>query len=134
MFCRYCGKEIGEEANFCPACGAAQSVIKEGHVKSIIEQQPPTENAVSPKSRSTTLLLAFFLGIFGIHRFYVGKIGTGILQLLLSTTIVFSTFAIMLIQGSIIVFVWPLIDFLVILFGNFKDGKNRLVKIWTIKY
>lgn len=34
----------------------------------------------SPRSRTTALLLAIFLGVFGAHRFYVGKIGTGILM------------------------------------------------------
>jgi hypothetical protein len=36
----------------------------------------------SPKSGVVTLLLCLFLGTFGVHRFYVGKIGTGILMLL----------------------------------------------------
>ncbi len=36
----------------------------------------------SEKSWIATLLLAIFLGEFGIHRFYVGKVGTGILYLL----------------------------------------------------
>ena len=37
---------------------------------------------MSKKSWTTTLLLAIFLGELGIHRFYAGKIGTGILWLL----------------------------------------------------
>jgi len=35
----------------------------------------------SDKSKIVTLLLCVFLGEFGIHRFYVGKIGTGLLYL-----------------------------------------------------
>ncbi len=34
------------------------------------------------KSKTTTLLLCIFFGCFGIHRFFVGKVGTGILYLL----------------------------------------------------
>lgn len=33
------------------------------------------------KSKGTAALLCFFLGVLGVHRFYVGKIGTGILYL-----------------------------------------------------
>ena len=35
----------------------------------------------SNKSRLVALLLCIFLGEFGAHRFYVGKIGTGLLYL-----------------------------------------------------
>ena len=37
---------------------------------------------MSDKSRIVAALLCFFLGYLGIHRFYVGKIGTGVLWLL----------------------------------------------------
>ena len=59
-----------------------------------------------------TLLLCFFLGGFGIHRFYVGKIGTGILCLL--------TF------GGL--GIWTLIDFVRIAVGSFKDSQGLVIK------
>ncbi|MBQ3755018.1 MAG: TM2 domain-containing protein, partial [Clostridia bacterium] len=40
-----------------------------------------SDKATSPKSRLVATLLCFFLGGLGIHRFYVGKVGTGILYL-----------------------------------------------------
>ena len=62
----------------------------------------------SEKSKSVAELLCFFFGIFGAHRFYVGKIGTGFLWLF---TLGFFG-------------IGDVIDFFMILFGKFKykDG------------
>ena len=38
------------------------------------------------KNKTTAALLAFFLGAFGVHRFYLGKIGQGFAYLLLCWT------------------------------------------------
>lgn len=63
----------------------------------------------SPKDFVPTALLCMFFGVLGIHRFYVGKIGTGILMLL--------TF------GGL--GIWSMIDFIIVICGAFKD-KNGL--------
>ena len=67
---------------------------------------------VSEKSKAVAALLCFFLGVLGIHRFYVGKVGTGVLWLFTG-----GMFGI----GAII-------DFFVIIFGGFKDGNGAVVK------
>ena len=38
------------------------------------------------KNRGITIILAFLLGSLGIHRFYLGQIGYGLIYLLLSVT------------------------------------------------
>lgn len=68
----------------------------------------------SPKSRLAAALLAWFLGIFGVHRFYVGKVGTGILMLLT--------------LGGL--GIWVLIDFVMILLGSFRDKEDRYLANW----
>ena len=86
-----------------------------------VVQMPPKPtvdqfgNPISPKSRLAAALLAWFVGIFGIHRFYVGKVGTGILML-----VTLGGFGI-----------WALIDAIVILVGSFKDKEGRLLLNWS---
>ncbi len=70
---------------------------------------------VSPKSRLGALLFCLFLGVFGAHRFYVGKIGTGILTILT----VGGCFG-----------VWPFVDLIMIAIGSFRDKDGRRVLNW----
>lgn len=66
----------------------------------------------SEKGFVPTLLLAVLIGGLGVHRFYVGKIGTGILMM-----VTFGGFGL-----------WVLIDIIMIATGNFKDVDGLPVK------
>lgn len=67
---------------------------------------------VSEKGFVPAILLCYFLGVLGVHRFYVGKIGTGILMIL-----TFGGFGI-----------WVIVDMVLIATGSFRDKKGLLVK------
>lgn len=75
---------------------------------------------LSKKSRAVALVLALFLGGFGAHRFYVGKIGSAIAILLLTITIVCWW------VGAI----WVLVDFIMILIGTFTDKNGAKLLRW----
>jgi TM2 domain-containing membrane protein YozV len=99
QYCRSCGQIISIEALACPKCGAP--------LKQVVANQ-------SDKSRLVALLLCIFLGWLGAHRFYVGKIGTGILELVTLGGLGW----------------WWLVDFILIVSGTFKDIDNRRVLNW----
>ena len=63
----------------------------------------------SEKSNTVALLLCFFLGFLGVHRFYVGKIGTGVLMLVT--------------LGGL--GIWNLIDFIIIVVQKFTDSEGN---------
>jgi TM2 domain-containing membrane protein YozV len=96
VHCRACGKEIHESARVCPQCGAPQA-------------------SVSDKRILPAFLLCFFLGWTGAHRFYVGKIGTGIL---------------MLFTAGLLGVLW-LIDFIMIIVGAFTDKAGNKITEWV---
>lgn len=70
----------------------------------------------SDKSRLVAFLLCFFFGYLGIHRFYVGKTGTGILYIF--------TFGLLGIG--------VLIDFIMILCGSFTDKQGNFLIKWDV--
>lgn len=75
---------------------------------------------ISEKSRTATFLLAFFLGAFGIHRFYVGKVGSALAMLFLTLSFV----------GILVTGFWTLIDCITIVSGNFRDAEGKLITNW----
>ena len=98
MFCPHCGFEAGK-CQFCPKCGAdIAHLFKYGNI--------------SPKNQWAALALSVFFGFFGVHRFYVGKIGTGILYAL---------------SGGGFFFGW-LMDIYHIANGTFRDKDKLLLK------
>jgi TM2 domain-containing membrane protein YozV len=107
MFCQNCGKELSNQASFCPGCG---------HPVRSSNMAPGfrSEKAVSHYSRLAALLLCIFLGALGVHRFYVGKVGTGV--------------AMIFTLGGL--GIWVLIDLVMIVVGNFTDSEGRYVLDW----
>lgn len=80
----------------------------------------PTENPLikarlterrSPYNRVVALVLCWFLGVFGVHRFYTGKFLSGVLMLLTG-----GGFGI-----------WWIYDFIILLLGRFKDSEGRVL-------
>lgn len=99
--CRHCGSEILPNAVVCTTCGVP---VDRGFAA----------NASAPKQANgysfiVTLILCWVFGIFGVHSFYTGKIGTGVAQLLTC--------------GGL--GIWVLVDFILILTGSFRDGEGR---------
>ena len=70
-----------------------------------------------PKSKVVAILLAFFFGTIGVHRFYLGHIGTGAAMLLL--VVCTCGFA------GIITWVWSIIDLIMIATGGLKDASGQ---------
>ena len=70
---------------------------------------------IAPEKRIVAAFLAKTFGIFGAHRFYVGKQTSAIIQLL-----TLGGFGI-----------WAFIDLIIILLGDFTNAKGEVLKDWT---
>lgn len=132
MKCNNCGAYIEEDSKFCQYCGSPNAGYVKPPVQPVYQAKPqhsaqsapvnvyvnethyheaaPKQHVVvnvaqSEKSRVVLLALWLLLGGFGIHKFYQGKIGMGILYLC-----TFGIFGLGLI-----------VDFFSILFGTPRD-------------
>jgi len=145
MFCRNCGKELTGSpeicincgakpmggTGFCHSCGAPTTPLTEICVKCGTKVAKAIAGDISPKSRLAVTLLAWFLGIFGAHRFYLGKIGTAVVMLILgiiglSTVWIFGIGLVCLIPVGI----WALIDFIYAVSGHMKDKEGKVILKW----
>lgn len=115
MYCPKCGKELTDNPPFCPYCGAVT------HTES---------GPVSSKSRLATALFAWFLGMFGAHRFYVGKTGSAAIMLVLSVVGWATVWLFVGLVFLIPVWIWSLVDFIMAIAGTFTDSEGKLIKNW----
>ncbi len=100
-YCEQCTGIMAAQTDTCPHCLAVQS-----------SAGGPGE---SDKLRFPAFMLACLFGVFGAHRFYVGKTGTAILQLVT--------------LGGL--GVWMVIDAIIIASGGFTDGDGKRITRWT---
>ncbi len=98
--CRHCDAMISAIAEICPHCGVRQLPTDVGH---------PAD--ASDKRVVPAALLCIILGVFGAHRFYVGKVGTGVLQLVT--------------LGGL--GLWMLYDLVLIATRQFRDSDGKLL-------
>ena len=87
---------------------------------------------ISSRSRLATVLLALFLGIFGSHRFYIGKTRTAIVMLILSILylVTVRAWGMIMVIPLAIAGLWALIDLIFIASGIMKDREGKRIKNW----
>jgi len=134
MYCRNCGREVTSGAEFCMSCGvrpqngtsfchncgAATSPQQEVCIR--CGARLPSASSLSfgapgEKTRIVAGLLGVLLGGFGIHRFYLGYTGIGIVQIIVTLC----TFGL----GAL----WGFIEGVLILVGSFnKDKQGNIIR------
>ena len=98
MFCHNCNSQNDDGSNFCKICG----------INLLIQTDMAQDRNISSKNWLLTLVLCVIFGAVGIHRFYVGKTGTGLLMILTC-----GGFGI-----------WVLIDLILIVTNAFTDSNG----------
>lgn len=129
-YCKHCGELIDTDCVVCPKCGKQVETIsgtQNSNPTIVINNSSSSSSSaaasaaafaggiggtsISPKSKMITLILSIFLGYLGIHRFYVGKIGSGIVWMF---------------TAGLFGIGW-IYDIIKILSGTFTDGAGRVI-------
>ena len=92
-FCKHCGGKIPQDAVLCTLCGrqveqlagsqnnAPNVTINNANSNINTNTSPSNHNMAKSKNKWVALLLCFFFGVLGVHKFYEGKILLGILYI-----------------------------------------------------
>jgi hypothetical protein len=119
--CSSCGGRILAAADVCPKCGVRQHGFPPPGAGSLTYTPPTPSTAIaasdawpSEKRILPTLLFCVLLGVFGAHRFYVGRVVSGVVQLLT--------------LGGL--GIWWLIDLILLLTESFRDAEGRRLQEW----
>lgn len=109
-YCANCGKELMPNAFACLNCGVAANYGVQNK-----KEMVNVDNGWCPadKDKTIALLLAFFLGGFGFHNFYLGESKKGILRLCTCWFFL----------GSVLAF----IDFIKMLIGSYVVDYDKLI-------
>ena len=94
-FCKYCAAKIPEDAIICTSCGRQVEEMKQAQsaqpsivINNANSNVNTNTNTLAggrfgrPRNKWVAVLLCFFLGFLGGHKFYEGKAGMGILYIL----------------------------------------------------
>lgn len=124
--CKNCGTVVDDTMNNCPNCGAVVEVVAQqpmgqqpmggqpqmGYQQPQMGYQQPQMAAAGQKSKMVAGLLGLFLGAWGIHNFYLGNTGRGVLQIILT------------IVTCGIAGIWGFIEGIMILAGSINTDAN----------
>lgn len=133
--CKSCGKQINNDFNVCPYCGAK---VEENFLNETISNN--SENQKSEKSWVVCLLLLLFFGYIYIYKFYVGKVFEGFIAWIIGIAAIIlcivgmvsidDSSILILVLGLLLAAIyclWLIIDFFALLIGKFKDKEGKYV-------
>lgn len=104
-YCKNCGNKLEEGQQVCLKCGSL-----------VDEKVRPTSNVQGGRTKIVAGTLGIFLGAFGSHNFYLGYIGKGIAQLLLT---IFSCGMLAVVSG-----IWGFVEGILILTGSISTDAD----------
>lgn len=122
--CEFCDTLIDIGERRCPSCGATPSagVPQQQHAARLTPETPQHSMlGVSPKNRILAGLLGILIGGLGIHNFYLGFTGRGVIQLILTVTVLFWWVAA----------IWGLVEGIVILSAKNPKDADGLTLVFT---